>query len=144
MRGKPLPWTYVRQALEEAFRLGVLERTADSGEWPTDFGGAASVKLVVRSGISEPPAKTSYGAKHVTAELRPNEIQDLADQLGELTKAAAGHELRISIQIQVGTDKSPPNNVLEQMNRILSGIKEGHEARVSDKSRPRPDRDFAN
>ncbi len=58
----------------------------------------------MRSGISEPPPKTGYGAKQVTAELRPNEIQDLADQLGEFTKAAAGHELRFSVQIQVGTD----------------------------------------
>jgi len=40
-RGKPLPWAPVRQALDEAFRLGALERTVDSHDWPTDFGGAA-------------------------------------------------------------------------------------------------------
>ena len=124
-RGKPLPWAPVRQALDEAFRLGVLERTADSPDWPTDFGGAAGVKMVVRTEIKEPPPKKGYGAKHVTAELRPNEIQDLADQLGEMTKAAAGHELKFSVQIQVGTDKAPPDDVVEQMNKILVGIKKG-------------------
>lgn len=124
-RGKPLPWAPVRQALDEAFRLGVLERTADSHDWPTDFGGAAGVKMVVRTEIKEPPPKKGYGAKQVTAELRPNEIQDLADQLGDLTKAAAGHELKLSVQIQVGTDKAPPDDVVEQMNKILVGIKKG-------------------
>jgi hypothetical protein len=54
-RGKPLPWAPVRQALDEAFRLGVLERTADSHDWPTDFGGAAGVKMVVRTEVKEPP-----------------------------------------------------------------------------------------
>jgi len=81
--------------------------------------------MVVRSDMKEPPAKKGYGAKQVTAELRPNEIQDLADQLGDLTKAAAGHELKFSLQIQVGTDKSPPADVVEQMNKILGGIKKG-------------------
>jgi hypothetical protein len=103
----------------------VLERTADSHDWPTDFGGAAGVKMVVRTEVKQPPPKKSYGAKQVMAELRPNEIQDLADQLGELTKAAAGYDLKFSVQIQVGTDKAPPDNVVEQMNEILGGIRKG-------------------
>ena len=123
-RGKPLPWAPVRQALDEAFRLGVLERTADSHDWPTDFGGAAGVKFV-RTGIKEPPPKKGYGARQLMAELRPNEIQDLADQLGELTKAAAGHDLKFSLQIELGSDQQPPDEVVEQMNRILGGIKKG-------------------
>jgi hypothetical protein len=125
-RGKPLPWAPVRQALDEAFRLGVLERTADSHDWPTDLGGAAGVRMVVRTDkIEQKFLKKGYGAKQATADLRPNEIQDLADQLGELTKAAAGHELKFSVQIQVGTDKTPPENVVEQLNKILGGIRKG-------------------
>ncbi|HNB67475.1 MAG TPA: hypothetical protein PLR94_07240 [Accumulibacter sp.] len=124
-RGRVLPWPLVRQALDEAFRLGVFERTADSHDWPTDFGGAAGVKMVVRWQSSEPPAKQAYRARQLTTELRPSEIQDLADQLGELTKAAAGHQLRFSLHIQVGTDKALPDEVLTEMNRILGGIKQG-------------------
>ena len=53
-------------------------------------------------------------------------VEDIsADQLGEMTKAAAGHELKFSVQIQVGTDKAPPDDVVEQMNKILGGIKKG-------------------
>jgi hypothetical protein len=63
--------------------------------------------------------------EQVTAELRPNEIQDLADQLGDLTKAAAGHELELVGSVQVGTDKAPPDDVVEQMNKILVGIEKG-------------------
>jgi len=81
--------------------------------------------MIVRSGFKEPPPKKGYGAKQVMAELRPNEIQDLADQLGELTKAAAGHDLKFSLQIELGSDQQPPDEVVEQMNRILGGIKKG-------------------
>ncbi len=37
----------------------------------------------------------------------------------------AGHELKLSIQIQVGADKAPPDDVVEQMNKILGEIKKG-------------------
>lgn len=43
--------------------------------------------------------------------------------LGELTKAAAGHELRFPSRSNLGPDKSPPKEVLEHMNKILGGIK---------------------
>lgn len=46
-------------------------------------------------------------------------------QVGDLTKAAAGHELKFSVQIQVGTDKAPPEEVIEKINGILDGIKKG-------------------
>jgi len=81
--------------------------------------------MVVRWQSSEPPAKQAYRAMQLTTELRPSEIQDLADQLGELTKAAAGHQLRFSLHILVGTDKALPDEVLTEMNRILGGIKQG-------------------
>jgi hypothetical protein len=42
-----------------------------------------------------------------------------------MTKAAAGHALKFSVQIQVGTDKAPPDDVLERMNKILGGIRKG-------------------
>lgn len=37
--GRPLPWIILRKALDQAFQIGVLERTLDSAAWPCDLGG---------------------------------------------------------------------------------------------------------
>jgi len=43
--GKALPWAPLRQALEDGFRHGLIERTLESGLWPCDFGGASAIRI---------------------------------------------------------------------------------------------------
>lgn len=40
--------------------------------------------------------------------------------MGELTKAAAGHDLRYSVRIELGGDKVPPQDVVEAVNQVLT------------------------
>jgi hypothetical protein len=122
---KPLPWVSVRTALDEAFRLGVLERTVDSNDWPSDFGGAAGVKVMVRKREWTEPKSAPYGASVATAELETNEIQDLADNIAEIKKAAAGQKLRFKVTIEVGEAGSKPQAVIDQLNKILGDIRAG-------------------
>jgi hypothetical protein len=35
--GKPLPWAPVRDAIDAAIRTPILERTEDSGAWPSGY-----------------------------------------------------------------------------------------------------------
>jgi hypothetical protein len=51
--GKPLPWARAAQALDEAFRLGLIERCLDSASWPCDMGGASAVKIRISKERSE-------------------------------------------------------------------------------------------
>src|SRR4051794_20943036 len=40
------------------------------------------------------------------AELKPAQVQDLADQVGELARVAVGHEVRLRLRIEVGGGRS--------------------------------------
>ena len=124
LRGRTLPWVVLKSALDDAFRLGLLERTIDSKDWPTDLAGAQGVKIKVGQ-----PAQASrgaaYGAKVATAELETNEIQDLADAVGEIKKASAGQNLRFSVTVELGEGTSVPQGVVDDVNSLLARVKTG-------------------
>src|SRR5262249_954575 len=95
--GKPPPWALGRTARSAASRTRLLERAVDSGPWPCDLAGAAHVRVRVpgKAPVEPPPLKPPElpkrpGVLVAEADLRPSQIQDLADQLGELTKAVVG------------------------------------------------------
>jgi len=123
--GKALPWMPVRQVLEDGFRLGLFERTLESGPWPCDLGGASAVKMrLVKGGAKETPV-TAYGAKTATAELETHEVQDLADQIDELRQVTAGHALHIKVTVEFGEAGKVEQDVVDRVNAILGKIKTG-------------------
>ncbi|WP_043700899.1 DUF499 domain-containing protein [Tepidimonas taiwanensis] len=124
--GKVLPWTRVAAALDEAFRLGLIERSLDSGPWPCDLGGAAAVKIVARkSEAKEPAPPKHYGSKTATAELQTHEVQDLADHIDALREATAGHPLRIRVTVEIGDGSPVDQSVVDRVNAVLAKIKAG-------------------
>ena len=122
--GKTLPWGVVRDAIDGAFRARLLERTVDSGTWPCDYSTAVSIKIKVPEEV--PPAraaeKTKFGVKVAEADLRTNELQDLSDLTGEIAQAAAGYELKLSVRVELGGEKVPPDNVIEAVNQLLAKV----------------------
>jgi len=146
--GKRLPWTIVQSAITSAFNARYLERTPESGPWPCDAGGAAAVRIrmpgassvtsAVATHIAEAPlayaplsqmTPTQPGVLVAEAILRPNELQELADQIGELTRLAteAGAELTFHIRIEVsGADTQ---GLAPDLNDVLGGVKRGFRLR---------------
>lgn len=123
--GVPLPWSIVRDAIDGAFRTRLLERSIDSNAWPCDFGSAGAVKIKVPSAAHTPTptqAPKLPGVFMAEADLRPNQIQDLADQLGELTKATVGLELKFKLRIEIGGKSRAADGVVKGVNAILSEI----------------------
>jgi hypothetical protein len=118
--GKVIPWLTVREAIDGAFRARLLERAVDSGPWPCELTGAQAVKL--RLPVEAPPPPPPPGAFIAEADLRPNQIQDLADVVGDLTKAAAGHELKLHLHIELGGEEPPPDRTVEEVNKILRTV----------------------
>ena len=57
-----------------------------------------------------------------TADLRPNQVQDLAEQMAELIKATAGHGLRFHLRIELGGASRPPDAVIANVNALLREI----------------------
>ena len=129
--GKTLPWATVREAIDGAIRARMLEKAEDSGPWPCDLSGAQVAKFKVPSGETPPPTAPPptpptppirAGVCVAEAELRPNEIQDLADVVGEVVGIAVGHDLKFTLRVELGGDTPPPDDVIEKLNKTLGGI----------------------
>ena len=125
--GRTLPWSIVRDAIEGAVRSRMLERTVDSGEWPCDLNGAQQAKFHVPAGpgpgiITPPPPKP--GVRVGTAELRPGQIQDLADVIGDVKAAAAGHDLTFRMTIELSGELPLPEDVVAKVSELLKGVSE--------------------
>jgi hypothetical protein len=106
-----------------------METTVDSKEWPTDRSGAESVKIKLPAdepsgdgGGGDPPVGPNSSS--TSGELKADEIQNLADEVGELVSAAAGYGIRFNVDIEVGTDESPPDDVEARLNEILRRVSE--------------------
>lgn len=127
--GRALPWSRIGHGLEEAFRLGLIERTLDSGPWPCDLGGAGTVKIRVRQAeAKEAAAAKHYGSKVAIAELQTHEVQDLADNIDALREATAGQPLRIRVTVEVGDGGNVDQSVIDKVNVVLSLVKTGWKA----------------
>ena len=59
--------------------------------------------------------------------LEANGIQDLADQIPSITKAAVGNALKFNVRIEFGGETAPDPAAVEEINALL--------AEVSDKLR---------
>jgi hypothetical protein len=128
--GKPLPWASVRAAIDGAFQGRLLDRTVESGPWPCDYAGAKQVKLKVR-GTPTPtpppptptPTPTLPGVLIATAYLKPGELQDFFDQIGDITGAAVGYDLKVQVRVEVGGDgKRPPVDIVAKINAMLGEV----------------------
>jgi hypothetical protein len=123
-KGKSLPWGTVKQAITGAFNARFLERTTDLGVWPCDFAaaGAVAIRIPKVEGPGHKAEEPKPGVKVTSAELRPNEVQDLADSVADLTKAAAGHQLRFVVQVELGGEKMAPDTVVAEVNKVLEKV----------------------
>lgn len=65
-----------------------------------------------------PPART--GAHAAEADLEIGELQDLADAIGEVAKAAAGYPLTIHVRIAVGG--TPPQATVNAVGALLEDV----------------------
>jgi hypothetical protein len=122
-RGKTLPWGSVRQAIDGALRARLLEPAITSAPWPCDYAGAGKIALQVPA-VQPPKAGEQQapkaGVRIAQSELRLDEVQDFADAMSDITKAAAGHDLRVSVQMELGGEKIPPQDVVDLVNEVLA------------------------
>lgn len=106
----------------------LLEKTIDSGPWPCYLSGAQNVRLRVPEmgppPPPPPPPPRKPGVKVAEADLRPHEIQDLADVVGDLAGAAVGYELTFRLRIELGGESDLPDEVVDKINQIVNSISE--------------------
>ena len=127
-RGVNLPWATVQTVIEDGIRARWIEPSDDSAAWPCDLSGAQQAIFQVPSTVREKPSEPKpRGLLMAEDVLEANSIQDLAEQIPELTKAAVGTPLKFNIRIEFGGETTPDPEAVEKINELL--------AEVSDKLR---------
>jgi hypothetical protein len=127
--GRPQPWPMVKEAIDSALRGHYLERAEDSGPWPCDLAAASSVKLRAVTGTvptgggsltPQPPSKP--GILRACAKLSTDQVQDLADQIGDIKKAAAGAGLEIQVTIELGVESPTTEETRSKVQSLLGAV----------------------
>jgi hypothetical protein len=122
--GNNLPWATVREAISGAIRARVIEVALDSGPWPCDFAAAQNAKFRLPTAPLPPgDFKLTPDMLFADAELRPSEIQDLAENIAEIRKAAGETELKFRIRLELGSrGKSAAPEIVGKLNALLGNI----------------------
>ena len=128
IRGVTLPWATVQTAIDTALRARWLELAGESAEWPSDLAGAQHVVLktpraqkgAVGEAFGYGPAAT--GALVAEAALEANGIQDLAEQIPDIAKAAVGNTLKFDVRVELGGDTARDPAVVDKINALLSEV----------------------
>ena len=123
-----LPWPTVRAVIDDAIRAHWIEVGANSAPWPCEFAGAQHVALVIpaddklRDRGRQPDAMKPPGLLTADAMLEANGIQDLADQIPEITKAAIGNDLKFNVRVEFGGKEPPAAEAVERINALLAEV----------------------
>lgn len=126
--GTNLPWATIREVIDGALRARLIELALDSAPWPCDLAGAQAVKLNASKEPrwSERVFKLNPDLLVAESELRPNEIQDFAEQLPEIRKAAGSLELKLRLRLELdGRGKSPAQDLVAKLNDLLARVSKG-------------------
>ena len=125
-RGTTLPWTTVRSAIENGLRARWIELASDPASWPCDFAGAQhaifQVPVSVYARERDEPYITRPGLRSAEALLETHAVQDLAEQIPGLLKAAVGSTLRFKVRIELEGEPTPDMSVVEAINSLLSEV----------------------
>ncbi len=128
-KGKTLPWVTVRRVIDDALKMRLVERGENSGAWPCGFPEASKVALQIPSQVTppvEPPVSptppVAPGTHVAQAELRPDEIQNLAESMGDLLKATAGLDMKFRVRIELSGDGDVSNETLAKINEVLAEV----------------------
>ena len=124
--GTNLPWATVCEAINGAIRARAIELALDSAPWPTDFASAQKVRLKLPTG-PPPPDENVFRLRPdilvAEGDLRPSEIQDLAEQISDIRRAAAPLEMKFRLRVELDTGGEPlPSDTRAALNELLRKV----------------------
>ena len=130
MYGRPLPWSVISQAITEARNAGLVTMESDQVNWPCSYTEAGSVKLRLPvSTRPKPPVSDGAIAKggdsRIRSErvLKPAEIQNLADVIGELVQVLDEWSPIIHVTLELDTiQKKLDAETIERVNVLLTEV----------------------
>jgi hypothetical protein len=80
--------------------------------------------LKIVEGIKTPKPHGDHGTVKVAkAELHAHEIVDLADVVDELIEATVGHDLHLTLTVELNRDGGPSDDAILGVNEVLAKVK---------------------
>jgi len=132
--GRSLPWVTVRKGIDAALQARLVTLEGEAGGWPCTLATAGSVVLRVSEAATRGPvappevpgvASTTAGGLVAEADLRADQIQDLAEVVNEIVMAAAGLELGFKVRVELSGEPEPSEDVVERVNKALKRVDGG-------------------
>ena len=122
-----LPWSTVKKAIDDAIRTQWLEVAGENATWPTDFSGAQRAVFQTPKGLPpiRDPLLDYFPGMVAEAALDVHEIQDLAENIADIAKAAVGCDLKVTIRVELGGDAEPDKGVVDKISALLAEVSEG-------------------
>jgi hypothetical protein len=93
-----------------------------STPWPCELAGAGGVKLKTTTDEAQPPAPPPHRGRAAEARLSPDQIQDLAEKMSDLLRAAVGLDLELRLRVQLGDEPPPNEGAVRAVNDVLGGV----------------------
>ncbi|NMP23504.1 hypothetical protein [Sulfobacillus harzensis] len=127
LQGEPLPWLLVRQVITEARNHGLVHLELGTTTWPCGRADAEQVRISVGDTpiIDPPPPPLPKQRLRSDRVLKPSEVQDLADVIGELMRLLQPWAPTIQVTLDVDTSTAPMDpTVRHQVNALLSQVKD--------------------
>ena len=127
-RGLTLPWSTVKAAIDDGIRARWIELSDSNITWPCDINGAQHVVLQIpqnqkiREDEKGPYQTKPGGMLTAEAALEANGIQDLADQIPDIAKAAVGNSLKFNVRIEFSGETTPDPEQVQKINELLSEV----------------------
>ena len=121
-QGLNLPWHTVKTAINGAIQAKWIKLSDDRAPWPCEFAGAQNVLLEIPPEIHDPVPPYRAGVLIAQAELEVHGIQDLADQIADISTAAIGAEIKYKIRIEFGGETPPDPEAVEKINALLGEV----------------------
>jgi hypothetical protein len=119
--GRPLPWNVVMTVLNEAHDAGLITLDLDMEglSRPITASDVGRVRLSLRTSPSSPP-RPPTGRMRSQQTLKPGELQDLADVIGELFTALEPWRPTLSVQLEVDAaiDAAERSRVSELLKHV--------------------------
>ena len=128
LRGMTLPWASVRAAIEDGIRARWIGLCDEDISWPCEFEGAKHVGLQIPIDEGLPPGGGGPGGPKprglLIAEvvLEANGIQDLADHIPDIVRAAVGNQLKFNVRVEFGGETAPDSEAVDRINDLLSAV----------------------
>lgn len=132
--GYPVPWKIVSQAIDGAIKANHLRVSVGSEAWPCNSSETLNISLEItqkqtEQSISsnkksrveeiEPIYVTSNLVKIASAQIELGQLQDLADNIGEIKHKAVGMDLRLFIKLELSGTETLSEEIIAEINQIL-------------------------